>query len=246
MEGVQHLAGFVLPKVTLHSLDAYGAVLPPGHSFELMPLLETVEVFNPVEMAAFRQRLGQEPFGQRVLSLRIGGNDLLQLLGLRRPRGRSIYTTPLAGVIDQLVATFRPHGWNLTGPVFERLDCPGLLAQETRQDLAHSLFGKSAIHPDQVPVIEAQYRADWRDLEAAQRILDADAPAVFQWDGSMCEPAVHRAWAEIICARARLYGIRGAPRRSGALLPSVGDTGLTPTSPRHKRNGQAPSGKGRR
>jgi citrate lyase beta subunit len=242
MEGVQHLAGFVLPKVTLQNLDTYSAILPSEHTFRLMPLLETVEVFNSEEMVELRQRLAQEPFGHRVLALRIGGNDLLQLLGMRRPRRRSIYTTPLGRVIDQLVATFRPHGWSLTGPVFERLDCPGLLARETRQDLAHGLFGKSAIHPDQVPVIEAQYRAGWRDFETAQRILEANAPAVFRWDGSMCEPAVHRAWAEIICDRARLYGIRGAPRRSQILLPSQAGTEPSRTFPPHRGNGKANSG----
>jgi citrate lyase beta subunit len=202
--------------LTRRNLDDYFAALPADSSCQVMLTLETVDVFDAAEMAALRKLLLCEPFRSRVLSLRIGGNDLIQHLGLRRPRGRSIYTTPLGPLIAQLVLTFRPHGFNLTGPVFEFLDRPDALAQETRQDLAYGLFGKSAIHPRQVPVIEAQYRVSPGDLQAAQRILAADAPPVFRLQEAMCEPATHRAWAHIIRERARLYGIRGTRRRAQA------------------------------
>ena len=75
----------------------------------------------------------------RILALRIGGNDLLALLGLRRPRQMTIYRTPLGPVIGKLVTTFRPYGFVLTGPVFEHLDTPALLAQEVEEDLAHGM-----------------------------------------------------------------------------------------------------------
>ena len=55
----------------------------------------------------------------RILVLRIGGNDLLNLLGLRRQRGHTLYETPLGAVIARLVTTFKPHGFRLSAPVFE-------------------------------------------------------------------------------------------------------------------------------
>jgi citrate lyase beta subunit len=185
-----------------------------------MVTLETADVFDPAEMAALRALLLRERCRRQVLSLRVGGNDLLQLLGLRRPRGRSIYATPLGPLIAQLVTTFRPHGLNLTGPVFEYLDSSDLLARETRKDLAHGLFGKSAIHPEQVPIIEAQYRVRAADLHAAERVLADEAPPVFRLQGAMCEPATHRRWAEAIHERAQLYGVRDAVVRP-RLLPEA-------------------------
>jgi citrate lyase beta subunit len=208
MAGVQQLTGFVLPKVTRHNLNEYLAVLPPNNNYQLMLTLETAEVFDCAEMAALRTLLLDHRIRPHVLTLRIGGNDLLQLLGLRRPRRRSIYATPLGTVIGQLVTTFRPHGFNLTGPVFEYLDRPADLARETRQDLAHGLFGKSAIHPDQVPMIEAEYRVSAGDLHAAEKILADGAPPVFRLHDAMCEPATHHVWARSIVERASLYGVR--------------------------------------
>jgi citrate lyase beta subunit len=187
-------------------------LLPPG-PLQVMPTLETVETFDLAEMTALRRRLLLPIYRDRVLSLRIGGNDLLNLLGIRRPGDRTLYRTPLGLTIAQLVTVFRPFGFNLTAPVFERLDSPGLLARETRTDLAQGLFGKTAIHPDQVPLIESQYRVHARDLEAAQQILDVSAPAVFRLHGAMCEPTTHHRWASQIIERARLYGVIGATQK---------------------------------
>ena len=47
-----------------------------------------------------------------------------------------------------------------------------------------------------------------RPLEMAERILEGSAPAVFRLHDAMCEPATHRRWAEQLCERARLYGVR--------------------------------------
>lgn len=225
MDGVRHLAGFVLPKATRHSLEEYFSLLESDEHFQVMLTLETAEVFDAGEMAALRRLLLEDRYRRRVLSLRIGGNDLMQLLGLRRPRGRTIYATPLGPLIGQLVATFRPHGLNLTGPVFEILDRNDILARETRKDLAHGLFGKSAIHPEQVPVIEAQYRVSARDLHMAEQILAERTPPIFRLHETMCEPATHRAWAHLIHERARLYGVRGARgrvfSRGAGVVPEV-------------------------
>lgn len=201
------LTGFVLPKVTRRNVTDYFDVLGT-RDFQVMVTLETADVFEIAEMTALRDLLLHEPFRSRVASLRLGGNDLLQLLGLRRPRHRSIYATPLGPLIARLVPLFRPHGLNLTAPVFEFLDRDELLARETRRDVAQGLFGKSAIHPEQIPVIEAEYRVTRLDLQDAEMVLAEDAPAVFRHNSAMCEPATHRVWAQLIVERARLYGVK--------------------------------------
>src|SRR5262245_25168395 len=206
IEGVERLSGFVLPKVTPANLEDYLPAFTSGHDFDVMLTLETVEVFDPGQMIELRQLLLHPPYRDRVLSLRIGGNDLFNVLGMRRPRGRELYRTPLGTTIDTLVTTYRPFGFSLTAPVFEYLDQEKVLLREVRSDLAHGLFGKTAIHPRQVPLIESQYRVKASDLHMAERILDETAPAVFRLHGAMCEPATHRRWAMLTLARARLYG----------------------------------------
>jgi citrate lyase beta subunit len=207
-EGVERLSGFVIPKATARTLEVCRPVFTSAHHFDVMLTLETLDVFDPGAMAGLRDLLLTAPFRDRILSLRIGGNDLFSLLEMRRPRGCSVYETPLAATINQLVTTFRPHGFNLTAPVFEYLGRDNILAREVRRDLAHGLFGKTAIHPRQVPLIEARYRTSRSELEMAARVLDESAPAVFRLHDTMCEPATHRRWASLVVERARLYGVR--------------------------------------
>jgi citrate lyase beta subunit len=205
MPGADKLTGFVIPKATRHNFDAYfRQVRATAHL--LMPTLETAEVFSDDEMRRFRVLLEAPGVRSRILALRIGGNDLLALLGLRRPRGMTIYRTPLGPVIARLVTTFRPYGFVLTAPVFEHLDLAELLDQEVAEDLAYGMVGKTAIHPSQIGPIEQHYRVKPRDLEAARAILDDDAPAVFRLHDSMCEVATHRAWAERVVEQSDVFG----------------------------------------
>jgi len=207
LPGADRLDGFVLPKITREVLPEYLRLLR-GRGHLLMPTLETKEVFDEREMIALRRALDRDGVRERVLSLRIGGNDLLSLLGMRRPRGRTLYQTSLGPVIARLVTTFKPSGFNLSAPVFEYLDDVATLEREVDEDLAHGLVGKTAIHPDQVPLIHACYRVHASDLEMADRILREDAPAVFRMHDAMCEPATHRNWAQRLRKSASCFGLR--------------------------------------
>ncbi|MFC5459530.1 HpcH/HpaI aldolase/citrate lyase family protein [Massilia niabensis] len=205
MPGVHKLTGFVIPKATSHNFEAYyRQVRDTDHM--LMPTLETMEVFSEREMEAFRDLLQSPGVRNHILALRIGGNDLLALLGLRRPRNMTIYRTPLGPVIARLVTIFRPYGFMLTAPVFEHLDLPELLDQEVLEDIAYGMVGKTAIHPSQITPIEQHYKVKPQDLAAAHAILDENSPAVFKMHDSMCEVATHRAWAERTVAQSRLFG----------------------------------------
>jgi len=207
MPGAEKLTGFVLPKITRHNFDSYfKLVRHTGHM--LMPTLETAEAFDDGEMQGLRAALEAPGVRHRILALRIGGNDLLALLGLRRPRGMTLYRTPLGPVISRLVTTFRPYGFMLTAPVFEYLDLPELLDQEVIEDLAHGMVGKTAIHPTQIAAIEQHFKVTPQDLAVARAILDASSPAVFRMDDAMQEVATHRAWAERTLEKSRLFGSR--------------------------------------
>lgn len=205
LPGIEHIDGFVLPKATAANMPQYMQLLSTTqHS--LMPTLESLEIFDDHELLCLRRVLEQTAWRARILVLRIGGNDLLSLLGLRRQRGHTLYETPVGAVIARLVTTFKPHGFRLSAPVFEYLDDDATLEREVRQDLLHGLTGKTAIHPDQVPRIERYYSARHSDLAAARRILDPDAAGVFQFDNAMCEPTTHRNWALSVVKAEQHYG----------------------------------------
>ena len=205
MAGSEKLTGFVIPKATHLNFDSYfRQVRDTSHM--LMPTLETAEVFNDWDMKSLREVLEAPGVRNRIQALRIGGNDLLALLGLRRPRNMTLYRTPLGPVMARLVTTFRPYGFMLTAPVFEHLDLPELLDQEVAEDLAHGMVGKTAIHPSQISPIEKHYRVRQNDLAVARAILDKDSPAVFKMHDSMCEVATHRAWAERMIEQSQIFG----------------------------------------
>jgi citrate lyase beta subunit len=199
LPGVEKLDGFVFPKFDRHNADRYMELMQ-GSDHLCMPTLETRDVFETSRMITLRDHLLDRGYHHQILAFRIGGNDLLSLLGIRRPRDRTIYRTPLGHTIAHLVTVFKPHGFQLTAPVFEHIDCPEILSEELSEDVAHGLCGKTAIHPSQLPVIEASFRIAPSDLEAARLILD-DERAVFKFGGSMCEVATHSSWAMNILAR---------------------------------------------
>ena len=205
-EGLSAIAGVVVPKLTLANLDDYLDAIHPN--LNLMLTLETQEVFSVNEMERLRDALLERHLGSRIVSLRIGGNDLLSLLGLRRQRNQTVHEGVLGFTIAQLVNVFRPYGFNLTSPVYEVFDDPITLQRESIQDLERGLFGKTIIHPTQIDVIERTYRVAQRDLEQAELILQPHAEAVFALDGTMCEVSTHRAWAERMMLQAAIYGIQ--------------------------------------
>lgn len=208
MPGSSRLDGFVLPKVTAENIDSYMRHIVKKGTPEhwVMPTLETREVFSDSDVQKLLRKMDRARWRDRILGLRIGGNDLLALLNLRRPRARTIYETPIGQVIARLSTTFIPYGFSLSAPVFEHLDDTATLSREIEIDLNHGLVGKTAIHPSQIPLIESHYRVQQRDVEAAMLILHHDAPAVFKLHHSMCEPATHRPWARSVLQAANCFG----------------------------------------
>ncbi len=207
MPGIERVDGFVLSKATTAAMADYVDLIP--RRFLLMPTLETREIFDGAAVSELRECLSAPGLKERILALRIGGNDILNMLGIRRRPGRTIYDTAAGPVVAALVAAFRPFGFALTAPVFDDFGDLDTLRDEVIRDLEHGLVGKTAIHPGQVGAIERQYLVSEQDLEMARRILATDAPAVFQFDQVMCEPATHMEWARTIVEQALIYGVEG-------------------------------------
>lgn len=203
---MKHVDGFVMPKLTLLNLGVWNQAVH-GTDLFLMPTLETKEVFDPSAMVDLRDAL-LETARDRIIALRIGGNDLMGCLGLRRNPSTTLYQTPMGYVIPMLAGVMGAAGFALTAPVFEQFESPDLLCEELDLDMAHGLVGKTAIHPKQIDVIHRALQVSIDDLNSAKAILSDSAPAVFQFNGAMCEPATHLKWAQNMVDRASWHGVR--------------------------------------
>ncbi len=200
MRGIEAIDGFVLPKFDQANMASFLGLLSGG-AHQAMPTLETADAFDDTRMRELAENLLSRWHQVALPVLRIGGNDLLALLRMRRPRGMTLYETPIGSVISSLVRIFKPLGFQLTSPVFEHYDDLHTLSRELKLDLAHGLCGKTAIHPNQVEIIESCFTASDEDISVATRVLDDSGGGVFRMHGSMCEPATHRQWAEDVLAR---------------------------------------------
>lgn len=199
MRGIERIHGFVIPKADMDSLPAYEKLLA-GRECWVMPTLETSPVFDLLGQREIRTYLQASSLKRQVLACRIGGNDLLRMLSMKRTRGATLYETPIGILIQQLVLSFLPYGFQLTAPVFDFVDDPDTLLVETQTDVTMGLIGKTAIHPSQVAVIERALAVSDDDLAAAREILGART-AVFKLNGAMIERTIHEPWARTILAR---------------------------------------------
>src|SRR5690606_38584178 len=137
----------------------------------LMPTLETPDVFDVGAMTALRDEfLSNSP--DRVLALRVGGNDLMSALGLRRAGNSTLYEGPLFYAVSMLMSVMKSKGFDLTSPVFELIgeDSMPFLREEVTRDVAFGFVGKTVIHPSQIDVVQSAFRVTPQDLEAARRI----------------------------------------------------------------------------
>ncbi|AOM41391.1 HpcH/HpaI aldolase/citrate lyase family protein [Xenorhabdus hominickii] len=197
--------GLVLPKFTHASVSDWWDIISSTHLC-IMPTLETGEVFDVQQMNQLADTLKNHPCKERIIALRIGGNDLMNVISLRRSRTFTLYDGPMGYVIKMLIAVFAARGFSLTAPVCEHIDDLKLLEKELELDITHGLVGKTAIHPRQIKCIQRAFMVSAHDYADALNILNA-SQAVFKSQGAMCEPATHQHWAMNILQRAEYYGI---------------------------------------
>ncbi|WP_231627724.1 HpcH/HpaI aldolase/citrate lyase family protein [Novosphingobium sp. AAP1] len=213
LPGIHAVDGFVLPKVEASNVAHWLSIML-GNNHAFMPTIEGIDAFDRAALAQLCKQL--LPLRERVTAIRIGGHDILNILGVRRSKHRTAYEGPLGAVIRDIAGTFIPAGFAVAAPVFEHYASLDLLREEVEQDIEHGLFTKTAIHPCQIGMIHGCYQPSPCELLEAQAILEADARAVFGSRGSMCEPATHRRWAGNVIARARAFGVAASD-----LIPAI-------------------------
>lgn len=77
----------------------------------MMSTLETEDVFYVIQMTQLANELLVHTCYERIIVLRIGGNDLMNIISLRRHRNFTLYDGPMGYVIKIPVAVFRARNF---------------------------------------------------------------------------------------------------------------------------------------
>lgn len=105
-----------------------------------MPTLETALVFDDSHNRELIDAFGE--LNRPILAVRIGGNDLLSCLNLRKDPTKTLYDSVLGNVLYRLLVQFVPQGFYLTSPVFEYWDTIDVFYQEVQNDVKMALLAK--------------------------------------------------------------------------------------------------------
>lgn len=154
----------------------------------------------------------------RILNVRVGGNDFSSTLALKNDIYHTIYDLiPVANILADIFVTFG-NDYIVSAPVWNYFDNStddlwrtGLL-RELALDKHMGFVGKTVIHPSQIPVVIENMKVTEQEYNDARILLETvgnDCQVIKSVEGNrMYEHKVHRKWAEKIIELASAYGIR--------------------------------------
>lgn len=212
MEGIEKLTGFVVPKADPSTYPTYAKLIAErSEDFRIMPILESPGMADREYRRDLLDVL-QEPSHQQAIDcLRIGGNDLMNVLGMRRPKGDlTIYNTAVGQLINDIIIEYRGNGgFELAAPVYENYGAQHLSAmrRESEIHVANQLYGQVVLHPAQLQTLWDTYKVDVDDLQHAQYVRSAHPEAAIGQEGRLVSLNTHYKWAGYILERARLFGV---------------------------------------
>ena len=221
----QLVKGFVIPKFSLENADVYiNQIISANEKYEekfyMMPIMESPTIINLESryeiLYALKDKL--DSIDERVLNIRVGGNDLCKAFGFRRHSNESIHDIrPVSNIFSDIVTAFGTD-YIVSGPVWEYYNGDNWsegLKSEVRDDILCGFIGKTVIHPKQIEIVHNSYKVSRKDLD--------DANAVLNWDNKnqsfvsgnvtkerMNEYKTHLNWAIRTTMLAEVYGITDA------------------------------------
>jgi len=208
LKNIEKIDGFSLPKYSTEVMREYSQIISLSHhKFYLMPVLESRDLFSSEKLIQIRDFLID--YKIPVLSLRLGGEDMMNHLGLKRKCQDSIYSlVGPAAVIANVINIFKPFGFNISATVFNCIKQEELYKANVQEDLRQGLIGKTIIHPNQIDAINELYQVSNEELEMAKKMLNESTDAIIVQDGQMGEKFAHGAWAKTILLREKFYGLK--------------------------------------
>ncbi len=178
------VTGFILPKFSLENADAYLQEIIKVNETALQPVY-TMPIYESASIIDLRSRFDilyalkdkLSAIEDRVLNIRVGGNDLCHMFGFRRHETETIHQIqPVASIFSDIITVYGMD-YVVSGPVWEYYNGPywkqGLL-NEIAMDRLCGFVGKTVIHPNQIDVVNDAYKVPQKDY--------ADACAILNWD----------------------------------------------------------------
>ena len=218
------ITGFNTPKFDCSNADLYISEISyinqeyKDSVYYVMPILESPAMVDLRTRYDFLYSMKEklDTIENLVLNIRVGGNDLSNVFGLRRRSFETVYDIkPVADVLTDILTVFSKD-YVVSGAVWEYYNGENWdlgLANEIQKDITSGFIGKTVIHPKQISVINKYSRVFREDYEDAKSILDWDKDANSMVSGSnlknrMNEVKTHINWAKKVMYLAEYYGIR--------------------------------------
>ena len=217
------LSGCIAPKFSMENADGYLSAIADinrasGHKIYLMPILESPDIVNlqsryPV---LYELKSKMDAFGDMILNIRVGGNDLCHMFGLRRHASQSIHgIRPVDSILSDILTVYGMD-YVVSGPVWEYYrgaQWETGLRKELEEELLCGFVGKTVIHPNQIAPVNDMLQVPLKDLEDARAILHWDEGSDRLVSGSisrerMNEYKTHSNWAVRTLFLAEYYGTR--------------------------------------
>lgn len=216
--------GFIFPKYSMDCAEEYNSYIREINKNSekkvyMMPILESSDIIELNTRAEYLYKLKNkiDEIKDYVLNVRVGGNDFCKEFKVRRNYHQSIYDiTPVKNILSDILTVFSRE-YVVSGPVWEYFageddQWKKGLAKEVQLDKLNGFIGKTIIHPNQIEVVNENFKVDKKDYN--------DAVEITQWKNSvlavgksmagerMNEVKVHLKWAEKILILAETYGVR--------------------------------------
>ncbi|MBQ3033778.1 MAG: HpcH/HpaI aldolase/citrate lyase family protein [Deferribacterales bacterium] len=219
------IKGFILPKYSLKNADLYNSNFieicnMTDCQLYAMPILESADLLDISvrHISLGKLKLKIDEIRQYILNIRVGGNDLCSVLGVRRHADETIYDIlPVAQCVSDVLSVFSKE-YVLSGPVWEyysgnESDWKSGLEKELKQDVLNGFIGKTIIHPNQIEVVKQSLAVDKKDYEDARLILSWSEKNDMLVGRStagerMNETKTHSNWAKRIIILSSIYGVK--------------------------------------
>ena len=158
-------------------------------------------------------------FSDSILNIRVGATDFCNIFGIRRKMSQTIYDIGVVADCFTDIVNFFGKNYVISGPVWEYFNSQGEdglwktgLEKELSFDKLNGFFGKTSIHPMQLPVIAKSNIIDEEDYNDAMSIMGMSTGLIGVAKGSagnkMNEVKTHSNWARKILAIASVYGVK--------------------------------------
>lgn len=218
---IKIISGFIIPKFSPENAKNYiNAIIYANEiskkALYMMPIYENssiIDLRNRIEIL-YSLKDSLSKIEDRVLNIRVGGNDLCHAFGFRRHDNESIHSIkPISNIFSDIVTIYGTD-YIISGPVWEYYAGEhwkeGLI-EEINEDKLCGFIGKTVIHPNQIDIVNNSYKVSKKDYQDAQAILNWNKHSNSFVSGSnsnerMNEYKTHSNWAQQILYLAEVFG----------------------------------------